>query len=310
MYRARAGHGCIGPAVGLMIDVRAVMKDYFLQMDRIARTGERKIAWCTSVGPAEILRALDFEVFFPENHGAMLGASRMSLETIPQAHAVGYSPDICSYLTSDIGAYLKKMTPLTKAYSIESIPRPDVLVYNTNQCKDVMHWFEYYSREFGVPVLGIHPPTHIPVVQKSHVDGVVCQFENLVAQLETIAGRRLDPQRLRQTIALSREATELWSEALDLARHRPSPLSFFDACVLMGPIVVLRGTDTAVAFYRSLVGDLKKKIEKSQPAVKTERKRIYWDGMPIWGRLRALSELFAKNQACVVASTYFNSLIF
>ena len=32
--------------------------------------------------------------------------------------------------------------------------------------------------------------------------------------------------------------------------------------------------------------------------------------MPIWGRLRAHSELFANQKACIVASTYCNSWIF
>ena len=36
----------------------------------------------------------------------------------------------------------------------------------------------------------------------------------------------------------------------------------------------------------------------------------HWPGMPIWGKLRSLSDLFAKNQAAVVASTYCNSWVF
>ena len=71
------------------------------------------------------------------NHGAMLGATRMAMDLIPHANALGYSPEICSYLTSDIGAYVQGVTPLTRAYEIESIPKPDVLVFNTNQCRDV-----------------------------------------------------------------------------------------------------------------------------------------------------------------------------
>src|SRR5210317_1805083 len=173
------------------MDMKQVMKDYFLDVDAASRDPQRKVAWCTSVGPAEILRAMDFEVFFPENHGAMLGATRMCMDTIPRANALGYSPDICSYLTSDIGAYLKGITPLTRAYGIESIPRPDILVYNTNQCKDVMHWFEYFGREFDAPVFGIHPPTHIPKVEQSHIDDVVRQFEDLIVVLEEIQGRPL-----------------------------------------------------------------------------------------------------------------------
>ena len=134
--------------------MNALMSDYFYDLDAAAKSDTRKVAWCTSVGPAELLRALGFAVHFPENHAAMLGATRTSTDLIPEANAIGYSPDICSYLTADIGAYLKGFTPLAKAYpGIESVPRPDVLVYNTNQCRDVQDWFVWYSKELNVPVI-------------------------------------------------------------------------------------------------------------------------------------------------------------
>ena len=292
------------------MDMKQVMKDYFLDLDQAASDPERKVAWCTSVGPAEILRAMGFEVFFPENHGAMLGATRICMDTIPKANAFGYSPDICSYLTSDVGAYLKGITPLTRAYGIESVPRPDVLVYNTNQCKDVMHWFEYFAREFDAPVFGIHPPTHLPEVEESHVEDVVAQFEDLIELLEQIQGKPLDQEALRKACALSKEATDLWAEVLETAMARPSPLTFFDGTIYMGPIVVLRGTEIARDYYRALLAELREKVAAREAAVPGETTRIYWDGMPIWGRLRSMSELFKTNNACVVASTYCNSWIF
>lgn len=292
------------------MDMKQVMKDYFLDLDQAARDPGRKVAWCTSVGPAEILRAMGFEVFFPENHGAMLGATRICMDTIPKANAFGYSPDICSYLTSDVGAYLQGITPLTRAYGIESTPRPDVLVYNTNQCKDVMHWFEYFAREFDAPVFGIHPPTHLPEVEASHVADVVAQFEDLIELLEQIQGKSLDQEALRKACALSKEATDLWADVLETAMARPSPLTFFDGTIYMGPIVVLRGTEIARDYYRSLLAELKEKVAAREAAVPGETTRIYWDGMPIWGRLRSMSELFKSINACVVASTYCNSWIF
>jgi benzoyl-CoA reductase/2-hydroxyglutaryl-CoA dehydratase subunit BcrC/BadD/HgdB len=292
------------------MDMKQVMKDYFLDLDAASRDPQRKVAWCTSVGPAEILRAMDFEVFFPENHGAMLGATRMCMDTIPKANALGYSPDICSYLTSDVGAYLKGITPLTKAYGIESIPRPDILVYNTNQCKDVMHWFEYFAREFDAPVFGIHPPTHLPKVEDSHITDVVKQFEDLIRVLEEIQGRTMRQEDLQKTCALSKEATDLWAEVLETAMAKPSPLTFFDSTIYMGPIVVLRGTEVARDYYLALLAELKARAADKVAAVPGESKRIYWDGMPVWGRLRSMSELFKNNHACVVASTYCNSWIF
>ena len=92
-----------------------VMRDYFYRMDRISKgEQEGKIAWCTSVGPAELLSAFGFQIHYPENHGAMLGSTRLAMDYIPVANSIGYSPEICSYLTSDVGSYLKGETPLSR----------------------------------------------------------------------------------------------------------------------------------------------------------------------------------------------------
>jgi benzoyl-CoA reductase/2-hydroxyglutaryl-CoA dehydratase subunit BcrC/BadD/HgdB len=58
------------------------------------------------------------------------------------------------------------------------------------------------------------------------------------------------------------------------------------------------------------LSELKKRVQKGVGAVENEKHRLYWEGMPIWGKLRALSEQFASLQANVVASTYCNSWIF
>jgi benzoyl-CoA reductase/2-hydroxyglutaryl-CoA dehydratase subunit BcrC/BadD/HgdB len=292
------------------MDLKQIMRDYFLDLDAAAKDPDRLVAWCTSAGPAEILRAMGFEVYFPENHGALLGATRTCMETIPAANSKGYSPEICSYLTSDIGAYLKKFTPLTSAFGIESVPKPDVLVYNTNQCKDVMHWFEFYAREFDAPIFGIHSPSHLPEVESEHIDDVVGQFKKLIEFLEQTTGRAYAENDLERCLALSREATNLWSEILNTAMTKPSPMTFFDATIYMGPIVVLRGTEKARDYYKFLLADLRQKATNFLGAIPNEQKRIYWEGMPIWGRLRHLSDLFRSNNTCVVASTYCNSWIF
>lgn len=292
-------------------EMARIMSEYFYDLDAAARSGSRKIAWCTSVGPAELLRAMGFLVYFPENHGAMLGASRMAPDVIPEANAIGFSPDICSYLTSDIGAFLKGITPLSRAYpGIEKIPRPDVLVFNTNQCRDVQDWFAWFGRHFDVPLLGIHTHRGIDQVGREHIDSIARQMESLVAPLETITGRKLDPAELRQVIALSRECTELWKQVLETAAHAPSPLTFFDATIHMGPAVVLRGTPQAVEYYRRLLDEMETRIASGIAAVEGERFRLYWEGMPIWGRLRAHAKLFASLRVCVLASTYCNSWVF
>jgi len=287
------------------------MADYYYELDSAAKSGEKKIAWCTSVGPAELLRAMGFLVYFPETHSAMLGASRMATDLIPKANAIGYSPEICSYLTADIGAYLEGVSPLSKIFKgIDGPPRPDVLVYNTNQCRDVQDWFDWYGREYEVPSIGIQTYRGVKEVTDKHIISITKQIEALVEPLEAVIGAKLDEDKLKETVALSRACSELWKKVLDTASAAPSPLTFFDGTTLMGPAVVGRGTTAANDAYQILLAELEARIANGEGAVEDETYRIYWDGMPVWGRLSAHSKLFAGLNTCVLASTYCNSWIF
>jgi benzoyl-CoA reductase/2-hydroxyglutaryl-CoA dehydratase subunit BcrC/BadD/HgdB len=287
-----------------------VMANHFYELDEASRTGSKKIAWCTSVGPAELLRGMGFLVYFPENHGAMLGATRMATELIPYANAIGYSPDICSYLTSDIGSFLQKKTPLTTAYKMESVPKPDILVFNTNQCRDVQDWFAWYSRELKVPMIGIHTHRDIGEIRDFQVSDIAKQTEALIPELEKVAGHKFDIDHFKEAVELSRKTSVLWRACLETASAIPSPWTFFDATIHMGPAVVARGTKEAVDYYEVLLKELKERISGKVAAIDNERHRIYWDGMPVWGKLSTLSNQFAELNTCIVASTYCNSWIF
>lgn len=297
--------------IAAISEMNRIMAEYFYELDDAAKTGAKKVAWCTSVGPAEILRAMGFLVYFPENHGAMLGATRMSTELIPYANARGYSPDICSYLTADVGAYIRGVTPLSKAYKgIEKVPKPDVLVYNTNQCRDVQDWFAWYAKELNTPLLGVHTHRGVKDVGKPHVESVAKQMEALIEPLSIISGKKFDMDELKRVVALSRECSDMWKKVLDTASAVPSPITFFDGTIHMGPAVVLRGTQQAVDYYKLLYAELSERIRNKESALENERFRLYWEGMPIWGRLRDHSELFMSLNTNVLASTYCNSWIF
>ena len=53
-------------------ELKQLLTDYYHELDSAHESGQ-KVAWCTSVGPAEVLRAFGFRVYFPENHAAMIG---------------------------------------------------------------------------------------------------------------------------------------------------------------------------------------------------------------------------------------------
>ena len=286
--------------------LKEIMGNYFQGM----KDTTKKMAWCTSVGPAELLRSFGFEVHFPENHGALLGSTRTAGDYIPESSRLGYSNDICSYLTADIGSYLKKQTPLTDHYGLSGPPRPDIIVYSTNQCREVQDWFTFFGKEFDVPVLGITPPRHLDEITPEVIEDISAQYKRMIPECERVSGNKFDIDKFRETLRLSKEATDLWKEVLWTARATPSPISFFDATIHMGPIVVLRGTQVAWDYYTALLAELKENVKNGLGILENEKCRLYWDGMPIWGKLRTMSDLFIANGAAVVASTYCNSWVF
>ena len=290
-------------------ELRRTMDCYFARLKEAVDTRNNKIAWCTSVGPAELLYSMGFEVYFPENHGAMLGASKTADKYIPTAVAHGYSPEICSYLTSDIGAFLQNETPLQKS-GFKSVPKPDILVYNTNQCHEVGDWFMYYAKHFNVPVLGVNTPLWISELTPSIINSVANQFKDLVLELEKVSEQKFDLEKFRETVRLSHDGCVLWRKVLETAMHKPSPINFFDSAIHMGPIVVMRGTQYAVDYYKILLAELQERIKNNIGAVPSEKLRIYWDGMPLWYKLSSMAKLFASLDTCIVASTYCNSWIF
>ena len=286
--------------------MKKIMGDYFLSLE----SGKKKIAWCTSVGPAELLRSFGFEVYFPENHGALLGATRTSMDFIPEAIKCGYSGHVCSYTTADIGSYLKKETPLQKHYGLEGIPKADIIAYNTNQCREVEDWFSFYANEFNCPIVGIQPPRYLDEVSQDEVDLVVKQMKKMIPVCEEVSGQQFDLNKFKEAVKLSKDATLLWQKVLKTSTAMNAPLSFFDGTIHMGPIVVLRGTQIAIDYYTTLLAELEQNVADNIGFLPEAKTRIFWEGMPIWGKLRMMSDLFTTNGAAVVASTYCSSWIF
>ena len=85
----------------------------------------------------------------------------------------------------------------------------------------------------------------------------------------------------------------------EFAPTLPGPLHM-GLGIHMGPAVCLRGTTEVLDYYRVLLAELRQRIADGVPAVDGERLRLYWEGMPVWGRLRQHSEcrrrLVRENQ--------------
>jgi benzoyl-CoA reductase/2-hydroxyglutaryl-CoA dehydratase subunit BcrC/BadD/HgdB len=261
----------------------------------------RKVAWVTSGAPIEFLKALDFYVLYPENHGALCGTMRVVEAIASEAENAGYSRDICSYARTDIGTMLSGKTPVGK------LPRPDLLLACTNICQTVLFWYRVLAHHFQVPLVLIDTPFVYTEVTEHSVDFVKRQIEEAIMVAEKVAGKSLDAHRLEQVARLSRQASQLWLEIIERCQHRPAPISVFDQFIQMAPVVEMRGEPFTVDFYAAMLKEVDDRIARGVEVVKNERKRLLWDNLPIWYRLRYLAEYLGQHGVAIVASTYTNA---
>ena len=152
--------------------MKAIMTAYYIDAKTAEQTG-KKVAWITSGGPVEPLIAMDVIPVYPENHGAMVGASKMGVDLCEKAEAMGYSSDLCSYARSDIAS-----APINGG-SIGGLPRPDMLVCCNNICGTVLKWYEVQARFFKVPLFILDTPfchTGFSAEAKRYVKGQINDY--------------------------------------------------------------------------------------------------------------------------------------
>jgi bcr-type benzoyl-CoA reductase subunit B len=277
--------------------MKEIMTLYYIDA-KTAAENNKKVAWITSGGPVEPLIAMDIIPVYPENHGAMIGASKMGVDLCEKAEAMGYASDLCSYARSDISCATVNGGP------IGGLPKPDMLICCNNICGTVLKWYEIQARYFNVPLFIFDTPFCHTKYYEEMRRYVRSQVDEYIEFLEKATGRKLDRDRMEEVGRLSVAGQRMWQAVLDTTVNKPAPMSAFDAFFHLALIVTLRGTQTAVDYYQELLDEMNERVKEGIGAVPNERYRLLWDNLPIWYRTKWLSEKFAAHDACLVADTY------
>lgn len=278
-------------------ELQRLMRAHYLEAQYL-RFG-RPVAWVTSGAPVEILRAMGVVAVYPENYGALCGARHSAVPLCRQAEATGYSPDLCSYARTSLGAMFDHAQA-----PMGGLPRPSLLLACNNICGTVIKWYEAVARYYRVPLFVLDAPFIHDEVQSHALDYVEQQLRELIRFVETTSQRRLRWDRLEEVVRLSNQTVSLWGEIRALCRASPCPLNVPDLFVNMAPIVVLRGTQSAVRFYQHLRDEVAQRVRQGVGAVTEERYRLLWDNIALWHRLYRFYNDFAQHGACFVVDTY------
>jgi len=288
-----------GPGLNCATRLKEIMtRHYFLS--RYAE-GAKPVAWVTSGAPVEILRPFGFYTIYPENHGALCGAQRLGPELCAEAEARGYHQDLCSYARIDLGHFLSGKTPVGR------LPRPDLLFASNNICQTVVYWYRVLAHQLKIPLLLFDTPYNFEDIAEMDVVYMVQQLEEMIPVLEEVSGRRFDHRKFQEMIRIARDSSFAWGEVLATMKTHPAPMTIFDAFIHLAPIVSLRGLPVALDYYNILLEELRERIEKGIGAIQNERKRLMWDNIAIWYKVREFSNLFAERGMNFVTATYTNA---
>ncbi|NHJ20463.1 MAG: 2-hydroxyacyl-CoA dehydratase [Candidatus Lokiarchaeota archaeon] len=257
----------------------------------IARIGTRifddnwSIGWTTVFVPYEILTSMGVSGMFVEFFGAMLAGTGMSSKYLELSESKGFSTDSCSYHRTIIGAALDGL-----------LPEPDVLIGASIPCNGGVKALKRIGEIFNKEVFILNIP--IDITPKS-VDYLTEQFEQMIEYIENETGRKLDYNKLKNSIRYNNEAREYLVELNKLCMNVPSPANSNDLKNFI-MIVLLLGTKESVEVAKLYRDEFKSRIEHDLKGATEEKYRLMWIQNRIQFKTDILSILEEKYGAKIV----------
>ncbi len=273
--------------------IRAMVKNLYRDASEAKAQG-RKVAYImVSSQYDEIVRAMDVVPVPAENYAGLCAAKRDMDRFLLKAEEDGYSQVLCSYARIGLGfdSLRKELGGMPEKAPDGGMPMPDMMLGSSAVCDPRFKWFQANGRFLNAPAYGIDvvmPPVQSDLneVRDYYIRYQRAQLQGLIDFLEKQTGRKMDKDRLWETIRLGDEAWRLWYEVDRMRTAVPGPMPSQDHFSIMVPAYYYCGTKEAVDFYQSLHDEVKYKVANKIGVIPEEKYRVlYGGGLPPWHTL-------------------------
>lgn len=292
--------------------VRGFVKNIYRSAQEAKEAGKKVSYVMVSSHYDEILRAMDIVPLPTENYAGLCAAKREMDRFLLKAEADGYSQVLCSYARIGLGfdSLRKELGGMPENAPDGGMAMPDMMLGSSNVCDPRFKWFQATGRYLDVPHHSIDivkPPVFADLreVRDHYIQYQQAQFAGLIAFLERETGKKMDKERLWETIRLGDEAWRLWYETDRLRVAVPSPMPSQDRFSIMVPAYYYTGTKEAVDFYQDLYDEVKYRIDNKLGTGTEQKYRIlYGGGLPPWHTMWIFNYFESFGASFVMENVY------
>ena len=158
----------------------------------------------------------------------------------------------------------------------------------------------------NIPLIMIDVPYNNSVeVDDTYVAYIRGQFDNAIAQLEKISGKKFDEKKFEEACANANRTAQAWLRVCDYLQYKPAPYSGFDLFNHMADVVTARGRVAAAEAFELLEQDLAEQVKKGETTTPfPEKYRVMFEGIPCWPKLPNLFKPLKEHGVNVTAVVY------
>jgi len=243
----------------------------FLALPKARKEGIPIIMHPFNYGP-ELFHAMDLAPLMQEVFSVGLAPFHFNEPYIDFTNKVGYgdNPTLCNAQRPLIGSYLQKAAPV-----------PDLLFYLSTPCNSLAMTYQVFQQLTGVPAFNIDVPYWAYEQENEFYDNKIIEYmikqvKDLISWLEKRTNRKLDIEKLDQTMSWVNEARKYIWEFNELLKNVPCPVDSMGGFGNFITMVTRGGTYDAVKVTKWLRDTAAHNVKNGIAGIGDEKLRIAW----------------------------------
>ncbi len=245
------------PIVGLM-------SSYF---DKAYHTSANKepLAWINFATPPELFWAMDVVPL-------IIDAVAGNVATLYPEGVVKYVDSAHEHIPDYLCANNKI---LVGAVFAGDIAPPSILVHPSSPCDSNLATYPYIAKYYDFPYFCLDMPYAIKeTMNEKNVEYMANEWKKLITILEGITGKKLDYDKLKETMEYSNTAHEYILKLAELRAKVPCPYSSMDTLAETGLVMCLNGTPQVADYFKNRYEETKARVDNGEGYFTKEQEKI------------------------------------